>query len=412
MEQVFDIALVYSAHEWIEALHRHCTNTGDLRIRSLVYDPAILHNENVDACVISDTHPSLSSGFIDSLHENNKLAVGVCDDSQNSREYLASIGIDAIFSSKISAQDLANEIRAFLTNVSDEENKKEIHSNIFDSTTESFDINYRAVSGTSKSISVIGSGGTGATESSVLLSSRLIDCVLVDTDFEHPSIAPRLGLDIEPHILSAIELAQNNPDEFISCLQRTPYSSAIVGVAHSSYARDIKKYEIDSLINSLENLFSYCLFDLGRISDNSQFFDLQGYIVAHSDSVLITCEASPIGILRFFETAALVQTVCLNSGKEPQVIAVVNKCPKNRAVLSQVRDEIESIDLISDVITLQYASELQEKSWRHEIYQPSSWKKQLNVLLAGLSAEQNICNINKDLEEQILDVDKVKQAIA
>lgn len=376
MANVYDIALVFSPHEWVEALHRHCTNTGDLRIRALVYDSSVLETEIFDACIIADSHPALSSGFVLSLHEAGHAVLGICDKSAEAQSFLASTGIDAIFSSKISAEQLTGEIREFLNNTW---NKPQDVIDIPHINATQEDV--RKPNNIGHVVSVVGAGGTGTTEVALVLASRLIDSVAVDLDFEHPSFAPRAGLALEPHLLGAIESAHNHPETFPDFVQRMPSNGVISGTSHASFTRDIRSYELESLHHRLISTYAHTIYDLGRISEDSHFFSRTQTLLNVTDPVLIVIEPNPVGILRGLEIIALVSSLQHSETNEKRIGVIVNKCPKNKDMLKDVSRELEAIEQISMIALLPFASELLGRSWCNEVIQPRSWKAPINHIL-------------------------------
>lgn len=379
MEKVFDIALVFSSHEWVESLHRHCTNTGDLRIRSLVYDPVSMLTEEFDACIISDAHPALSEGLVHTLHESKRVVIGVCEETKEARAFLASIGVDAIFSAQLASEKLCTEVKNLLSNETDLE--KEFQYEAIE--------NSEYVNKNTKktfSTSVIGTGGSGSTEIAIMLATRMTDSVIVDLDFEHPSIAPRLGLALEPNLLSAIEFAHTSNTELADQMQHFGSTAVITGATHPSFAQDIRNYELISFLLNLKSEFSNLVFDLGRISDYSQFFDHQQSTILDSDALILVGEPTPIGILRILETTALLSSILESLMIHPSIHVVLNKCPQTRdAVRDSVRELIH-LDQISNVSALPFVKDYYVATWNNRIIQPRVWKKTLDSILLTLES--------------------------
>lgn|GEM_PF-4817371 len=403
---MFDIALVFSAHEWVESLHRHCTNTGILRIRSLVYDSAVLSSESFDACVISDTHPTLNKNLVIKIHQQNKLIFGVCDNSENSLEFLSSVGVDGIFSSRDSAENLAERILEFLSkrNVAFTSNQSDLD---ILSTLDSFEQSnqqHKIDADRINRICVIGSGGTGATEVSIALASRLVDCILVDLDFESPSIGPRAGLMVEPNLITAIEEANNlGPDKQLS-IQRLPANAAIVGVSHSSFATDIRKHEITALIETLGNQYTNIVMDLGSISENSRFWKLQHQVLIGVDSVVLVGDPTPVGILRILESLVIIDSI-LKTLKDPtKVHVVVNKIAKNFPQRQDIVQELETFPQIDSIHFFNYTKDLYAHSWKAQTKSPRIWKSKVEELIFALEPQiikEELINDRTEVEDRI-----------
>ncbi|MFN8015654.1 MAG: hypothetical protein U0R17_03455 [Acidimicrobiia bacterium] len=366
-----NVALVFSPHEWVETLHRHCTNTGSLKIRSLAYDTSVLKTQDFKACIISDTHPALNKGFVEDLHQQNKQVLCVSDLSNNSLEFSTSINVDAVFSSKISATELSHVIKEFLITSSDTPN---ILESILDEKSEP------EIKG-GRCIAFLGSGGTGCSEISLSFSSRLIDALHIDCDFEHPSLAQRCGLEIEPNLIDAIEASINYPEELIGLTQKVNTLSVIPGIAHSSYAKNLKEYEIDIFINQIRRIYQNNIFDLGRISKHSLFFDYQKKIIEACDDIFITSVPTPNGILRTLEKVDVISGIF--SGEINRNISIIlSGLPKKVNLYSDIENELKSYGQIANVYFLPTSDSIVDNIFRAKISEPKQWNKEINKILS------------------------------
>lgn len=405
MNSVFEVALVFSPNEWVESLHRYCTNTGELRISSLVYDPSVLSNEDFDACIISDNHPALSSGFVDKLHGEKKLVFGVCDEDENARLFLASAGVDAIFSSRLRAKDLCEKICQFLHTKVENENREAENKYVINNNRES-----KPEEPEAKFTSFIGTGGSGCTEIALALAQRFLDCVVVDVDFEHPSIAPRLGLDIEPHLISAIESSTNDPESFENNIQRSPKHSTIPGALHFSYSSDVKPYEIENLLECVGSRFENVVLDLGRVSENSLFFDLQKIILQNSHEIIVVGEPTPIGVLRTMESIATLKSIFIPNDVKQNVRVVINKTPKNKDLVMDVVSELLQIEEVESAYDFAYINDLIYKTWKQKVDQLNAWKKSINQFL--LDVQQPITELPNKRENGVVRFDELEEVPA
>ena len=55
-----EIALVFSAEPWVEALHRYCSDHGGARVRQLLVDPVLALDEEYATLVSGHRWPALT----------------------------------------------------------------------------------------------------------------------------------------------------------------------------------------------------------------------------------------------------------------------------------------------------------------------------------------------------------------
>ena len=59
-----EIALVFTAEPWVEELHRHLSDHGGARVRSLVVEESVALEESYDVLVVSHRWPALTQAFV------------------------------------------------------------------------------------------------------------------------------------------------------------------------------------------------------------------------------------------------------------------------------------------------------------------------------------------------------------
>ena len=94
------VALAFTPDPWVETLHRHLTDHGGARVRSLVLEPAVALEESYDVLIAGHRWPALTRAFVDDLHTRGRVVLGVFDSEESaSRAHLVAIGVDAIVES-------------------------------------------------------------------------------------------------------------------------------------------------------------------------------------------------------------------------------------------------------------------------------------------------------------------------
>lgn len=388
MANIYDCALVYTPQLWVEKFHRHCTNTGQLKIRSFIYDSTVLFSDEYDVAIISDTWPALSRALVEKIKARGARVIGMCDAVEASREYLSSIGVDGIINSSLDSKIICDEIIKLLDSLSHEPSKK---SDIGEDSLELLDqsLNEEEDDGFfgaySNVTSVIGTGGSGASEMASVIATRLVDSVLIDVDFEHPSLAPRASLDIEPHIIDAIETAQNNKENFLDVVKRTGKFSAIVGLTHASLASDIRDYEMTSLLDESKKHFSNVILDCGNISPYSSFYYLYESLLQQTNTFVIVGDCTPHGVIRILETLVVVAEFVNNVENDihtPQIEIIVNRAPKDKQLAQQITKEIEFCAMPCNITFIGDNKEINELSWRGDLNYSSKWLSAFDELSA------------------------------
>lgn len=390
MTNVYDCALIYTPQIWVEKFHRHCTNSGQLRIKSFIYDSTALFSDTYDVAIVSDAWPALNRSMVERIHSRGSRVIGVSDGSNDANEFLSSIGVDAILDSKKDAKLICEEAILLLDTLNIQKESyidltAEEHIENLDETIED---NEERTKVQSNVVTVFGTGGTGCTEMSTAISSRLIDSLLLDLDFEHPSIAPRANLYIEPHILDAIESAQNLKENFVDNINRLTKFSTIAGLTHSSMATDIRDYEITALIDESKSHFTNIILDCGTLQTHSRFDILQLAILKESDSIVIVGSCSPHGIIRVLETLVIATEYiqkCERDLDELNIEIIINNAEADDRLISQIKNEILYCGIDCDITFIQKNKAVWTLAWKGEFNYPKRWIRAFDNLIARIS---------------------------
>lgn len=358
MDTIFSIALLFTGHDWVEAFHRHCSNTGDLTIRSLVYDTSALSQNSFDACVVADSHPGLNQGFVQTLHERKQQVICISDSHSQHYDYLSKIGVDAIFSHDLPARELANQIIDFLTTTKPVQQQ---HSELNGLTSlDTFDTPDLAPSH-HKVISFISTGGSGASHVSLACARLIKQSVLVDADFDKPSLSLILQADINPNILDALESSQHDIDSFDQQSQHTSVGNFIAGVSHSSFAVDIRSDELELLIHSSRQTYENTLIDVGYCTPYSSFDSHKQAILRNTHTAVLVAEPTPVGLLRLYESLAYISS--LGGTQDINLAIVFNKHTGNNEIKTNIRREILNTHNIDFIEFLPYIETFQSGEW-------------------------------------------------
>ena len=95
-----EIALVFTAEPWVEELHRHLSDHGGARVRSLVVEQSVALEETYDVLVVSHRWPALTRAFVADVHARGRSVLGVHDLAEPaSRAHLAAVEVNAMIES-------------------------------------------------------------------------------------------------------------------------------------------------------------------------------------------------------------------------------------------------------------------------------------------------------------------------
>lgn len=386
MTEVFDTAIVYSPNEWVESLHRYCMNTGQLRIRSLVYDTSALDEENVDICIISESHPALSKSFVYKLQSRKIKVIVMTENEVEEKEYLADIKIDGIFSTKLPQQELVNKIIELLVKIKDV--KQPVESKI--STTSQSEAR-------SDLVAVIGTGGSGCSEIAIQLSSVLKGAVLVDLDLQHPSIAMRLQADIEPNIVDAIEISQNGSTDISIAFQEKNGIQFIAGVSHFSFSKNIKEYEISTLFTDISRFSRTTICDLGRYPSSGETNLQYRAVLSKATTIIITAFANPVGIVRILD----ILSELTEMPSEIDICVILNHASKRSDLNKQLVREIRELKQVDEVLVFESFKNDPIPCWKGELVSNKGFIKSIHELTSFIDENNEIVDIKPFIKNSV-----------
>src|SRR5207253_838260 len=89
-----EVALAFTADVWVEELHRHLTDHGGARVRTLLVEPEGALEESYDVLVAGHRWPALTIALVADVHAHGRAVVGVHDREElASGEHLISLGV-------------------------------------------------------------------------------------------------------------------------------------------------------------------------------------------------------------------------------------------------------------------------------------------------------------------------------
>jgi MinD-like ATPase involved in chromosome partitioning or flagellar assembly len=347
-----EIALVFTADPWVEQLHRHLSDHGGARVRSLVVEASVALEESYDVLVASHRWPLLTRAFVADLHARGRRVLGVHDLAEPaSRTHLADVEVDAVI-----ASDAA--VDAFVRALASLAAKRTAPS-----------AGAVPTERAGRLVAVGGPPGVGRTEIAVQLAISMnsrASVVLLDGDDVAPAIAQRLGLPLEPNLRTAIDAVEHGRGDIASVLLCEPRTGLAVvgGIPNPDAWAQVRPSEVLRVIDRLGGDFEVVVVDgVGNLQDvggppRGRFATAQ-MIVREADAIVAVCDASPIGVSRLLSWAVDAR----NLASDLPVVVVVNRAPAAAFRRGELYEEIVSSVDVVDVVFVVPDGRVTDAAW-------------------------------------------------
>lgn len=330
-----ELALVFSPEEWVEDLHRHCTDHGGARVRQIVLDPQLALDEHFDVLVVSHRWPALTVGFVDAVHERGRLVLGVFDRTESAgRDHLLGLPVDRVIESDAGADSI---VRLAGSMVADQ-------AVTADPPTPIPRVPGREPPSESGSRLVVVSGppGAGSTEIAIALAAGIDAATLVDADDVSPSVAQRLGLPIEPNLrgaVDAVEFGLGSPEHTVQLVNSC---AVLVGLPNPSAWDQIRPGEVLRVLEHIGSRTSHLVVDVaGQIETVGRGprtrYGLARALLEAADVIVAVGEGTPIGLARLLRWLADVDTLA----PRVPVVVVINRAPTDAFRRAELIEELE-----------------------------------------------------------------------
>jgi MinD superfamily P-loop ATPase len=338
-----EIALVFSAEEWVELLHRHCSDHGGARVRQLLVDPELALDEEYSTLVTGHRWPALTPALVDELHHHGRSVLGVWDRAEpDSRVLLAAAGVDGMVASDAAAAEIVDAITA-LPRVAD------APAPVVDDV---------LPSGLGRRIVVGGPAGAGSTEIAVALAcalgSRRLRALLVDLDDVAPAIATRLGLALEPNLRTALDAVEFHAGSVGDAIVAAGGFDVVAGLATRTRLRT---GEVLHVLDALGRDRANVVVDIAAPGDGSP--GLVSGVVGTADLLVAVTGPSPVGIARFVGWLADV----LPAAPRIALHVVVDRAPMSAFRRGEIQDEVRASAPAATITFVPSDRRVDEAAW-------------------------------------------------
>jgi len=327
-----EVALAFTADVWVEELHRHLTDHGGARVRTLLVEPEGALEEAYDVLVAGHRWPALTRALVADVHAHGRAVVGVYDREESaSREHLLALGVDALVEADAGPD-------AFVRAIVSVSGRRETRS-----------LSGVAVAATraGRLVTVGGPPGVGRSEIAIELAlavGRSARVVLVDADDVAPAIAPRLHLPIEPNLRTAIDAVEHGRGELDRCavLEPTSQLRVVAGVPNANSWAQVRPGEIVRVVDRLADDFDVVVVDgagmleeVGTGTTRGRYATARA-MVAEADVLVAVCDASPHGVARLLGWCVEALSLAPNAS----LLVAVNRAPDARFRRGELYEEI------------------------------------------------------------------------
>jgi MinD-like ATPase involved in chromosome partitioning or flagellar assembly len=350
-----EVALAFTADPWVEELHRHLSDHGGARVRSVVVEPGVLREESYDVLVVGHRWAPLTRALVGDVHARGHAVLGVYDrEEPASRKHLAALGVDALIESDAGMDGF---VRGIITTAGNRA-QHAAPAPLADR---------RA----GRLVVVGGPPGVGRTEVAIGLAvacTRNHSVALVDADDVAPAVAQRLHLPIEPNLRAAIDAVEHGRGELHACVISDPrWSLSIVaGVPNPGAWAQVRPGEVVRVIDRLADVADVVVADgagsleeIGAPGSRGRFATGRA-LVAEADVLVAVCDASPHGITRLL--AWVVDARGL--GVETPMVVVVNRAPGARFRRGELYEEITASLGAHEVVFAPYEARVRDAAWK------------------------------------------------
>ena len=344
-----EVALVFTADPWVEQLHRHLSDHGGARVRSLVVDATVALEESYDVLVASHRSPLLTRAFVGDVHARGRRVLGVHDLAEPaSRGHLLAVGVDALIESDSSVDSFVRALVALV-----DSRGPSARPSV-------------ATDRTGRLIVVGGPPGTGRTEVAIQLARSTPGSVLLDADDVGPAVAQRLGLALEPNLRSAIDAVEHGDGDLDDTLQPVPQDGlqVVAGVPSPNAWTQVRPSEVLRVVTRLADDFATVVADgAGMLQDvgtapRGRYATAQA-IVREADALVVVGDASPVGVTRVLAWSSDARALA----PVTPLLVVLNRAPRDAFRRGELFEEVgRSIDAI-DVVFLPYDQGVTHAAW-------------------------------------------------
>ncbi len=380
--QPLRVGVVLSTREWWQRLHAHATDhSADVEV-VVVRDERAVVESNLQVVCTDDTVVWFNRALVSRAEAAGITVVGVrAARDQSSDVALQTLGLAHRVSDSVppaAMLDLLARLRP---------------RDPFDEIVAHLD---EGGAGPAGAVTVVGGPpGAGQREVAIGLAAELAEVMsvlLVDCNEASPGVARRLGLELQPHLLDAVDLATGGGD-IDSALARPaaqmPASNlpfdVVAGLPAPSEWQRCSSVMVDALVDVARQRWAHTVITTSPIvEDLRRWIDRYGlsrHLLATAERVVGVCEATPRGVLRYVDWLA-------DSQPPAQVLTVVNKVPGLRYSPGEITDQLRSLcgERVNVVASAPYDRRVVAAEWDATLPASGPFTRALQPVVAAITS--------------------------
>lgn len=358
------VAIVVSPRSWAETLHRHLADHGGALVRARVLDAREALDEDYDVLVCEDLTSFLSARIVKQLREQGRELLGLHDPRDpTGRRRLQELGVDAVLTTDVGPERILDELETLAASTLDldEELRRLVETPA--------EVVAPAPGPLAGLVAVGGAGGgPGASEVAIGLAAAWspgVPTALIDLDLVGPALAQRLGLPLEPNLLSALEHFERGGDP-TAVLHRVGDLAVCTGLVDPRDWASVPPDATHALVTTLRTTHDIAVVDLGHRLDSSgrtsrphSRQDVARAITTDADVIVGVVSPQPVGVARFLDWVAEVRTLTSAS-----VHVVINAArDRDRWAVDQVATELRRLAPVDEIWKLPFDERVVRGAW-------------------------------------------------
>ena len=356
-------------------------------------------DQTYDVLLIDDTTSYLTKRLIDRVHALRRIVIGVYESTrgETGRSKLVDMGVDAIIDAESSPKDFMGRIlylteqrlvdRGFAEMVAEEP--------LF--TPEWSGPSDRLGRGPAPSGSlVVVSGTNGVTEVAIGLATAMgrrgVQSVLIDLDTIEPVLAQRLGTELSPNVLTAIERLRHTGASAEVTATHPEGFSVIAGLPSPREWEACRPDDAADLTAELAHHGTNVvvrvdrqLEDLAPFGVRSGRFGVARRLVADADELVVVGDPSPIGV-----TAILAWIGEARALSGAPIHVVLNHCGRSLYQQGEIREEIGRTFRSASVSFAPEEHRLRKAAWQGEATPQGRFLRSLEPIVDSVVAPSNV----------------------
>ena len=387
------VAVGSSQRTWVAELMSYAQDHAGVRVVGTVLSAREALEAEYDVLLIDDTTSYLTKRLIDRVQLKRRVVIGVYESTRGDvgRVKLLDMGADAVIDADASAKEFLARIkyvteqrlvdRDFAEMVADEVSVDEKPPEVSTS------------SGADRSTSTtVVSGSNGVTEVATALAATLAmrgePVVLADLDTLEPSIAQRLGLELNPNLLTMVEGLRHSGEVARVPTVGTGDLSVLAGLPSPREWEACTPDDAADLVQELAADHTNAIVKVSRhLEDLSPFgarsgrFEVGRRVVAQADHLVVVGDPSPTGVTAILSWIGDARTL-----SSAPVHIVFNHCGRSLYQQGEIAQEVGRTFASTSVIFAPEDLRVRKAAWQGEIPPPGRFMKALTSLAMSVAA--------------------------